>query len=715
MPDYRVDTTKPATPFSRKLPLLPHATLLALGGTLLSNTTLAQSATTGDDSVEEIIVYGTQARLDSVAGSRLNLGLLETPVTIDIIDGDAIRDRMDTSVLEAVTRSAGFTNESNPGNGHFSIGARGFSGQDAVTKLYDSTNYYTIAGTVTFPFDTWGIERVEILKGPSSVIYGQGGVGGAINIIPKTARFDRNEGNLRLLAGEDSTYFVGLDYNLALADGVAARINYGRNSSDNWVDNGDSESDMLSGVLRWQVNPDLILTARYDRGDQEPMRYFGTPVVDGGFLDALVERNFNVGDATIRYRDDALRLRADWTINTSVSLQTELYRLTSDRLWRNAEGYVYDADSMTVERWDPLILGHDIEHIGYRSNLVISPANSPLKFSLGVEGNDIEFERPSNYGPGNPNPIDWDADFDVVDVNNFQPGTLADLTSAQAMLDDMANTDQWAVFGEAQYKLTDRLALVGALRYDDYATHYRRVQRPNIKQDVDALTGRLGAVFDLNDTTAIYAQYGTGASHPNGGVVTVSGSLREADLVESEQIEIGIKNALGNTGLQWSVALFDITKKNLVTDDPDSNNPDDSIVIPEQSSRGLELGLNYALTDTLQLYGNFVTLDAETTNGATPNNVAERSWNLGVAWQMIPTLRLIADARYVDDRYNASLPIPDYTVVDASLHWNATDALSVAVRADNIFDELYASGSYWWGTWIVGKPRTFSVAADFRF
>ncbi|MCY4255822.1 MAG: hypothetical protein OXE51_06880, partial [Gammaproteobacteria bacterium] len=87
--------------------------------------------------IEEISVYGQQISSQNSTGSRLNLGVLETPATVEIISGDSIRDRLDFSVIEAVTRTAGFTNEAVPDNGSQSIAARGFSGQGAVTKLYD--------------------------------------------------------------------------------------------------------------------------------------------------------------------------------------------------------------------------------------------------------------------------------------------------------------------------------------------------------------------------------------------------------------------------------------------------------------------------------------------------------------------------------------------------------------------------------------------------
>jgi len=693
-----------------KKQVLNRVIITAMGSLLLAQTGFAQDYS----EPEEIIIFGTQSALDNISGSRLNLSVLETPASVDIIDGDAIRERIDTSVLEAVTRSAGFVNEANPGNGHFSIQSRGFSGQGAVTKLYDGSNYFTIAGTVTFPFDTWGVERIEVLKGPSSVLYGEGGIGGAINIIPRRPEFE-NSGDVRVMVGENSTAFFGIDYTGRLTDSTAFRVDYSHSESDNWVNNGESEADMLSLALLWEVNDDLSITARYDFGDQEPMKYFGTPIANGDFIDSLVGLNFNVGDAAITYEDSSFRIKADWNISAAANLQAEVYQLDSERYWRNAEGYVYDDTSMTVSRWDPLIIGHDVDHTGFRTNLTLSPENSRLKTSVGVEGNDIGFVRPSNFGAANPNPIDWGADTDTVDPFAFNAGTLADLTDAPALLDNWADVSQWAVFGEAQYSLTENLALVGALRYDDFDTRYQRLGSFDRSQTVDVMTGRIGAVYDLNDNTALYAQYGTGASHPSSTVVTISGSHREADLVESEQIEIGIKNVLQGTGLQWSVALFDISKNNLIEDDPDSADPNDVIVIPQQTSRGIELGMNYALTDTFQVHGNLAALNAETSTGETPSDIAETTWNFGFVWDPISDLSLIADARYVDERYHASRPMHDYTVVDASAHWAVNDDLRISLKADNLFDELYASGSYWWGTWIVGKPRTLSLALDYSF
>ena len=186
-------------------------------------------------------------------------------------------------------------------------------------------------------------------------------------------------------------------------------------------------------------------------------------------------------------------------------------------------------------------------------------------------------------------------------------------------------------------------------------------------------------------------------------------------MIESEQLEIGVKQQVGDTGLQWSIAVFDITKNDLIEDDPNSGDPNDLIVIPEQTSQGVEVGLSYAVSNTFQLHGNVSVLEAQTDTGATPTYVPETTWNIGVAWTAAGNFRLLADARYVGERFHPTSPIPSYTVVDASARWNLDANIDLTFKAENLFDERYASTAYYSTTWLVGKPRTFSLVADYRF
>jgi iron complex outermembrane receptor protein len=334
---------------------------------------------------------------------------------------------------------------------------------------------------------------------------------------------------------------------------------------------------------------------------------------------------------------------------------------------------------------------------------------------VGFEVNDVSFDRPTNFGtPANPGGITFD-EFDVVNPNAFQPGILASITTAPFLPDNMSDVGEWAVFGEAQFNATDRLAIVAALRMDDYDTEVVRLGRAGIDQQVDSTTGRVGVVFDVDDDTALYGQYGTGATHPSDSIVTGAVNNRFADMIETEQLEIGLKHQVTGTGFQWNVALFDITRNNLTYDDPSSGNPADVITVPEQTSQGFEVGFTYTASSAFQVYGNASNANTAIAGaGRPPLYIPERTANVGMAWSMSDSLRLVADARYVGDRFGA-IPIPSYTVVDASVRFDVNDRIGLTFRAENIFDELYAPSNYYNETWLVGKPRTAGVAFDFSF
>ncbi len=150
--------------------------------------------------------------------------------------------------------------------------------------------------------------------------------------------------------------------------------------------------------------------------------------------------------------------------------------------------------------------------------------------------------------------------------------------------------------------------------------------------------------------------------------------------------------------------MFDITKNNLIYDNPSSGNPADVITVPEQTSQGIEVGFSFTATESFQFYGNASTLSSETESGVrAPFYIPEQTANLGFVWGIGDSVRIITDARYVGDRLGG-IPIPSYTVVDASVRFNLGDSFGLTLKADNIFDELYATSNYYDETWLVGKP-----------
>lgn len=213
-------------------------------------------------------------------GSHLGLSPLETPASVEQINRATLDTRGDNSIIDAVSRAAGISASPHPGNGNSELAARGFVGASSVTQLYDGVRPYGAIG-VTFPFDTWSVDHIDVLRGPASVIYGEGAIGGVVNIVPKKPTRTPIRNELQVGGGTEGTARAAFGSGGAINDKLSYRFDVSGNRSSNWVDRGDSRNLSVSGALRYDVTPDLYVTASYAQGFMHPMQYFGVPLVDG--------------------------------------------------------------------------------------------------------------------------------------------------------------------------------------------------------------------------------------------------------------------------------------------------------------------------------------------------------------------------------------------------------------------------------------------------
>ncbi len=283
------------------------------------------------------VVGGSDTALTSEASTGSNLGLtpMQTPASVDIISREQIESRGDASVIEAITRAPGFSAVPHPGNGNSALSVRGFTDSTSVMRLYDGLRQYGGVG-LTFPFDTWSVERIEVLRGPASVIYGDGAIGGVVNVIPKRPTRGPIQNEVQATIGTQDTARLGLGSGGALSDTLSYRLDVSGNYTDGYVDRGQSGDATFSGALRWDATPDLNMTLSYAYGYQRPMRYFGTPMINGEQDDAVRKQNYNVADSFMRFRDQWTQLDTVWTQNDATTVSARLYHVQSDRDWRNA-------------------------------------------------------------------------------------------------------------------------------------------------------------------------------------------------------------------------------------------------------------------------------------------------------------------------------------------------------------------------------------------
>jgi iron complex outermembrane receptor protein len=692
-----------------------------------------------------IIVTGQTTTLTSETdtGSRLGLTALETPASIAVVEGDDIRARGDVSVVEAVTRAPGVTTAANPGNGDTALAMRGFAGQDSVLQLYDGVRLFPVAGTITFPNDPWNIERIEVLSGPASVLYGQGAMGGAINIIPKQPNADRFEFEGEAGYGSQDSWHLAGGAGGPISQTLSFRADGSYRQSDGYVDRGDSESLALSGALRFEPSKDFRLTLRDDFGRYEPPVYFGTPLIDSKLDTSIRHNNYNVGDAHMMFRDNRLALDAEWTISDALQFRNTAYYIKSHRQWYDLESYCWVAASGdcpngygygtpgTIYRTDNYGIMHDQKQYGDTATLKLSsPLGGTAKNDLvvGVDLGRTKLVYSHNF--------DTDYQEDNVPINGFDPGIFLATTTVKPHYH--TRVDTVAVFGEDRLALTDQLSLVGGIRYEhNKAGRWNYVydaagttivgESPALNGGTEAFkrlestTWRVGAVYQPTPGLSLYAQYATGVD-PLGSIATYSTSTTQFELTyaRGHQMEAGVKGLFLSGMGQFTLAAYRLVKNNLFTQQV----PGGPIMqVGQRSSQGIEASVSVTLPAGFAIDANGTVLDANYDDytgykGNTPPGVPEAAANLGLSWTSKTGLQLRGDLRYVGRRFSDDgnqFRVPAYTVVDLGASYALTENLALDVRLLNAFDEDYALATYNDEQWILGRPRSVDVSVRAKF
>ncbi len=706
--------------------MTPVKYLLSIAAAL----SMAAPATLAQDTrsdLEEIVVIGQgigSLRLNASngAGGRLGLSSFNTPASVDVITKEEIATKGDYGILEAVTRSAGISSSANPGNGGTSISSRGFTAHNATMVTYDGTRLYVTAGTVTFPADTWTLERVEILRGAGSVINGIGALGVTINYVPKAPEFGESNFDAVVAAGSFGMNRIALGGGAELSDNWAYRLDASRSNEDGYVDRTDETRNVFAGSLLFQPSSDFRIKFSVDYADLDTEPYFGTPLINGEASDSHRQNNYNFGDGLADYEDLWARVRTEWDLTPNVTFRNDTFFLDVRREWQNLEEYAYNAGTDQIDRAFYLGIIHDQEQLGTRGDFLIESdwGGKANRLTVGAEINSIDLNYFDNFATGGFGVSD------SVPVFGFNPGTLP-IASIPTVLDYTTDTTQYAFFFDDVLQVTEQLSLVLGGRFDDI--DYDRFDHPigaTPSSAFDAgfseFTWRAGIVYQPSDALSYYAQAST-AADPVTSPISISSGNQNFDLSTGRQYEIGLKQQILDGRGEYTIAYFDIVKEDLLTRLPGSAITEQ---IGQQSSDGFEFTFRVNPTDTLSIDLNAAFINAQydeffssgvSLAGNTPRNVPETTANLWVNWAPLNQLQVGAGLRYVDSRFGNDAntqTLPSYTVFDASLNWSVSDTTEVILRARNLTDEKdYILSQYTSDQWVFGDPRAYELSVRF--
>ena len=662
---------------------------------------------------------GLNLDVPASTGSRLGLSPLETPASIEVVPGKAIRDRGQQNVNEAVTQNAtGFTSAASPGNGGSSLTARGFSGHNSVMRLYDGTRLYLGNGTITFPFDTWNAERIEVLRGPASVIYGEGAIGGVINVVPKKPT-DYFTHEAEVAIGTDATRRIGLGSGGPINNRVSYRFDVSGIQSDGWLDReSDFSSVALSGALSYRATDDLKITMSHDYGAQSPLRYNGTPLVNSKVLDSIRDKNYNVRDGKIRYVDNWSQVKAEWSPTEWFDLRNVAYRITSNRHWHNVEDFAYNSATQKVVRSSYVEILHATEQIGNRMDATfrtVLPGGVKNAFVAGFDVNRMDHGRDNN------SPFTGSSSVDPFD---FDSGYFQHIVPTTPEYD--ARTNEYALFAEDHLSLSKELSLVAGIRLDRptvIRTHHR-TPTAGFERDFSYVTWRAGAVYTPVPGLAFYGQYSTGVDPMGTGLLSLDKAASQLEMATGRQVEVGVKQSFWGGRGEWTFAAYEIEKQNLLSADP--NNPQITRQVGQQSSRGVELSVALQLLDKLRYEGNAALLKAQydefisgsnNYSGNRPNNVPEQVMNNWLIWAFLPDWEARVGVQWVGGIYSNdanTIKRPNFTVVNLGLDYHVDDRSTITLRGFNVFDEVYAtSGNN--NEWQLAPPRSGELSYRIKY
>ncbi len=689
-------------------------------------------------------VVGPSILLDvpATAGSRLGLTPRETPATVTIVDRSMIELRGATDTQEILKSVPGIMAASPPGSPG-AVTYRGF-GASSLTQMFNgiSVQYDAIAAR---PVDSWIYDRVEVIGGPSTFLFGAGAVGGSINNITKLPVRSRNFVQARTsFASFDTTQLsLGVNQQLGEDGGVEnyLRADVNRANSNGYVDGNKRESWTAALSLLTDITPNLSHTLALEYQNEDVDRpYWGTPLLrpasgaivgDGKIASGTRFKNYNSSDAIYEQTVQWARSILDFSLDENTSVKNTIYYYDALRDYRNVEVYKYNATNTAVVRSSPFLQRHDQQVIGDRVELTYKTKLAGMK-SDWAAGFDYNVNRQARF------PRSLTLNVSTVNPYHFTTESFFSIPGMvpSYSLDKTNRVETLAFFLENKTQLTNQLALLTGLRHDNIdlaVKNHKAATATNpayFDRTYTPTTGRVGLIYDITPAANVYVQYSTAADPPAGILTTASFTqVKDFDLTTGKQVEVGSKfDFLDGRGLA-TLAAYKIIRKNIAVADP--NNPGTTLPVGQQSSRGIEVAASLQVTSKLTAEGNFsvvhaqyddftekVGLVAVSRASNTPTNTPDRVANAWLTYRFTPVLQAGVDARYVSSRYGDTANTfgdSAYTLYGAFAAYTLPKYGTLTARVRNLTDEVYAASVTGSPMFYLGAPRSYEFAWQAEF
>ncbi len=672
-------------------------------------TPVGSYAQTPDDSSvdgDTIMVTATQ-----YAGTKTDTPIIETPQPITVIDADRYLSQGAISISDTVKYAAGVL--ANPYGRDTRVDGFTIRGLDALQFRDGMRDIFSYYASITS--DPYNFSRVEILRGPASVLFGQGSIGGLVNLVTKTPNFTTG-GEINLVYGSyDRKEALG-DVNFAIADNLAVRFVGRARDSNTFIDHVPDDRVMVAPSIRWQPTPDtdIILTGLYQEDDTGSTSQF-LPIV-GTFLPnrvagAQLDRDTFVGKAGWdRYAGRSLQGAAFVTHDFSdqVKLSLKARYIDSDLEYNThyADSYSNPQDPFSVYGTDGRTIGLTADASDARMNVFSTDNNLLFTFNTGANlehkllvGIDYSWNKVAKRNAGGTEIVDL-YDIDYAALKTYDP-TGPFLADSQKQL---------GIYVQDQMRFFDRVSIVLGARRD-------RVTGSSGQKD-NATTFRAGIIGEIGAGFSPFFSYTESFLPVAGRIDNGDGTFGDPYRPQTgSQYEAGIKWQPA-PGTLVTATAFKIKERNRVLYLAAGGTAQSG----ELNTKGFEVEASHTLPGDFELLANYgyTKLKSETNSNLDymPRHTASfwttKTFGLPDEAQLRLGGGVVHSGKSVSTSAIWSIVTPSRTTVDAlaEINWNSW---RFAVNATNLLNNHYYASCLARGDCFIGAPRNVMGTVGFRF
>lgn len=655
-------------------------------------------------------------------GTKTNLNPEDSPMSYNRIEQEILQSRQADSINAALRYESSITSESRGTVTLFDeYNIRGFK---TYSNFYDGLRLpFDGAWNLVPQVDIYATEAIEIVKGPASSLYGYASPGGMVNQIAKTpSSTEAHELKLRL--GNQDLKEVATDHTGALNDTVNYRIVALARKKDGQMQTTEEERVMLNPSIEWHPSDAINVIASFFY-QNDPHMLPSTPLHSIGTVYKAsygkLDSDAYAGDKWANYSKTVLMpsITTNWNIKNNIQFKNVLRYTDAEGEQRNIynRGLANNTDNILIR--SAYTTDEEMTNFTTDNQLAYQFDTGEMSHSLlfGIEYQSTDSKATYKDAGTAATPL--------LDMSNpdFDQINVATLPLTNYIQNDHIKQTQLGVYLQNETQWSD-VTVVAGLRHDDFESENKQVKAGNpakVINEAQETSGRIAAIYKLDNGISPYVSYSE-SFQPVVGSNFITGEAFKPST--ADQIEVGMKYLSADAKTKISMALYDITKQNVVVSD--YINYRNQTQTGEISSKGFEVSAIQRVGDWIDLSASYSYTDAEITKdevnphyvGNMPEQVAKHKATLWADFYPTDDLTLKAGLRYQQgmqiDRLNSD-ELPSVTVMDVGGSWRVNDIWSIDANVSNLFGKTYVGACFDTSNCWMGPERQMSMGVHAKF